>query len=82
MESAEELGTGVKNTGMRGRHPTGLGGVLQGGGAGGSYIQVRDVGDEPLHGKGPGKFPAQGHQAHYRGVSQSDRGVGSGSNHL
>ena len=54
-----------KDTGTGGRQPTGLGDVLQGGGTGGPSIWVRDVGDDPRHGKGPGKFPAQGLQADY-----------------
>ena len=44
----------------------GLGDVLKGGGTSGSSIQVGDVGTDPAHGKGPGKFPAQGRQANYR----------------
>ena len=52
-----------KDPGTGGCHPTGLGDVLQGGGAGGSSIWVRYVGDEPPHGKGPGKFPSKGCQA-------------------
>ena len=55
-----------KDTGTGGRQPTGLGGVIQGSGAGGSSIQVRDVGADPPHGKVPGKFPAQGRQSDYR----------------
>ena len=58
LEGAEEQSTNSKDTGMGGRHPTGLRDVLQGGGAGGSSIWVSDVGAEPLHGKGHGKFPA------------------------
>ena len=60
------MGTDGEDTGMGGRLLTGLGGVLQGGGAVGSSIQVRDVGTYLPHGKGPEKFPAQGHQADYR----------------
>ena len=48
-----------------GHHPTGLGDVLQGGGAGGSSIWFGDIGDDPPHGKVPGKFSAQSRQADY-----------------
>ena len=56
--------------GRGGRHPTGLWGVLQGGGAGGYSIQVGDVGAEPPHGKVPGKFIAQGRQADYGEIAK------------
>ena len=65
MECAEELGTYGKDTRTGGRQPTGLGCVLQGGGVGGSYIWVGYVADDSPHGKGPGKFPAQGRQEYY-----------------
>ena len=54
-----------KVTGKVGRQPTGLRGVIQGGGAGVSSIWVGDVGGDPLHGKFYGKVPAQGLQAGY-----------------
>ena len=55
-----------------GEHLTpGLGGVLQGGGAGSSSIRVRDVGAYPPHGEAPGKFPSQGHQADYSEAAKS-----------
>ena len=41
-------------------------GVLQGRGAGSSSIRFGDVGDDPPHRKGPGKFPAQVCQVDYR----------------
>ena len=56
------MGTSNKDSGMGGCHPKGLGGVFQGGSVVGSFIQVRDVVDEPPHGTGPGKLPAQGRQ--------------------
>ena len=65
MEGAEELGMDGEDTVTGGRQPTCLGDVIQGGGEGGSSIRVGDVGDEPQHGKGTGKFPAQGLQADY-----------------
>ena len=37
--------------------PKGLGAVFQGGGTGGATFWVGDVGAEPPHGTGPGKFP-------------------------
>ena len=60
-----------EDTGTVGHLPTGLGDVLQGGGAGGYSIRVRDVGDYPPHGKGPEKFSSQGHQADYREAVKS-----------
>ena len=50
---------------MRERHPTVIGDFLQGSGAGGSPIRVGYMSPDPPHGKGPGKFPAQGFQADY-----------------
>ena len=47
-EGAEELGTAGEDSGTRGRQPKGFGCVFKGGGAGGSFIWVRDVVDEPL----------------------------------
>ena len=51
------MGTDSKYTGMGGRQPTGLGDVLQVSDTGGSYIWVREVGSDPPHGMGTGKFP-------------------------
>ena len=59
----EDLGTSGKDSGTGGHQPKGLGDVFQGGSAGGYFIQVVDVGADPLHGTGPGKLPAQGFQA-------------------
>ena len=58
MEDAEELGTAKKDSGMGGHQPKGLGDVFQGGSTCSAFIQVGDVGDDPLHGMGPGKLPA------------------------
>ena len=66
LEGKEELVMDGKDTRTGESHPMGLRDFLQGGGAGGSYIQVRDVGDDSPHGTGPGKFPALGRQADYR----------------
>ena len=54
-----------KDNGMGGRHPTGIGDVFQGGGAGGTLIWFMDVGDDPLHLQGPGEFSAKSFQADY-----------------
>ena len=74
MDGAEELGTDGKDSGRGGRQPTGLRDVLQGGGAGGSSIWVRDVGAEPPHGTGPGKFPAQVCQTDYGEAAKATGG--------
>ena len=44
----------VNNLGTRGGKPKGGGDVLQCGVTGGTYFWVRDVGDDPLNGPGPG----------------------------
>ena len=49
------LNTG-KDTGMRGRQPTGLRDVFQDGGAGGTSIQDIDIGYDTPHRKIPGGF--------------------------
>ena len=78
MEGTEELDTDDEDNGMGGRHTTGLRDVLQGGGTGGSSIWVGDVGDDPPHGKGPGKFPSQGRQADYGEAAKATGGWGLG----
>ena len=60
MEFAEELGTVFKYSGTGGLQSTDLWNILQGGGVGGSFIWFINVGDEPLHGTGPGKLLSQG----------------------
>ena len=55
-----------KDNGTGGRHPTGIGGAIQGCSAGSSSIWFGDISGEPPHGKVPGKFPAQVRQANYR----------------
>ena len=62
LEGAKELGVSGKYTRTGRHHPMGLGDVFQGGGAGGTPIWVRDVGDEPLHVQSPGEFSEQSHQ--------------------
>ena len=78
MKGAEYLGTDGEDTGTGGQHPMGLGGVLQGGGAGSSSIQVGDMAADLLHGTGPGKFPAQGCQADYGKAAEATGGWGMG----
>ena len=70
LEGAEELGMDVKDTGLRGRHPMGLGGVFQGSGTVGTPLWVREVGDYPPHGQVPGEFSAQNFQADYGEISK------------
>ena len=43
----------------------GIGDVFQCGGAGDYFIWVGDVSGDPMHGTGPGKFPAQGCKTKY-----------------
>ena len=47
---------------VRGKN-AGVRNISQGGGSGGSYLWVRDVGDEPPHGPGPEEFPEQDGQS-------------------
>ena len=72
------MGKDGKDIGTVGRQPTGLGDILQGGGAGNYPIQVGDVGDDPPHGQGPGNFTAQGCQADYREADEAIGGWGLG----
>ena len=59
-EGEEELGAALDNLWIRGGKPLGVGDVLQGGGAGSTYFQVIDVGDNPPHGPGLWEGSAQG----------------------
>ena len=79
MKGAEELGRAGKDSGKVGRHNKGLGDVFQGGGAGGSFIWVGDVGADTLHGTGPGEIPSQGCQADNREASEAMVGLGMGA---
>ena len=74
MEGAEDLGKPGKDTGTGGCHPTGLGDVLQGGGVGGSFIWVRDVGADPSNGTVPVEIPEQGRQADYGEAAEAKGG--------
>ena len=56
----EGLGKDVEITGSGGRPATIIRNFLQGSGLGSSLIWFGNVGAEPPHGPGPGKFPAQG----------------------
>ena len=49
----------------------GLRDSFQGSGAGGTTIWVRDVGDNPLHGKIPGGLLAQSRQSDYRETAEA-----------
>ena len=49
-------------------------GIFQGGGAGGPHFRFRDVGDDPLHGKGHGGVSAQSRQADYGETAGSTGG--------
>ena len=61
--------------GKGGRHPTDLGDIFHVIGTGSTPIQVGDVGDDPSHGKGPGEFSSQSHQAYYRETLKSMGGL-------
>ena len=63
---------------MGGIAPTVLQDVLQGHGAGGSFIQVEDVGADTLHGTVSAKLPAQGHQEDYGEAARAAGGWGLG----
>ena len=54
------MGTSDADSGTGGGQPKGLQDVFQGGGTGGYDFGVGDVGVEPPHGTGPGKFSTQG----------------------
>ena len=55
MEGEEELVMVVGDLGKIGGKPKGFGDFLQAGGAGSTSFQVRDVGDDPPNGPGPGE---------------------------
>ena len=59
-EGAEKLGAVVENIGKGGGQPKGVGDIIQGIGAGGTYFWVVDVGDDPPHGTVHGGFSTQG----------------------
>ena len=56
----------VKNLGMGGGLPVGVGDFLQCCGSGITSLRIRDIGDDPPHDPGPRGFPAQDGQAGYR----------------
>ena len=72
------MGTDGEDNGTGGRQPMGLGDFFQDSGAGSSFIRVGDVCADPLHGKGPGKFPEQGRQENYGEASKLIREWGIG----
>ena len=72
------MGTVGENSGTGGHQPKGVGDFFQGGIEGGSIIWFRDVGADPPHGTGPGKFPAQGIQEDNREEAEMTGGWGLG----
>ena len=52
----EELGTYDEDPGTRGGQPEGIRDVFIDGSIGGAYFRFRDLGTDPPHGTGPGKF--------------------------
>ena len=73
-KGAEELGAADENHGLVEDRPEGIWDIIQGSSSGSVYFRVRDVGTDPLHGTGPGKFSAQGCAADHREVPK-DTGV-------
>ena len=65
-----------KDSGAGGCQTKGIGDVLQGCGTGGAAIWVRDMGADPPHGTGPGKFPTQGRKADNRETAKETVGGG------
>ena len=61
---------------MVGDQPSGLGGIFQGSIVGGSFIQVRDMVTDLPYSSGPGNFPEQDRQVHYRETSKAKGGWG------
>ena len=59
-EGPEELVPSDKYTGTVGSHSKGVGDVFKGGCAGGTYLWVGDVCDDPPHGPGPRGGSTQG----------------------
>ena len=57
------MGMADEDSGTGGCQTKGLRDVLQGSGTGGAAIWVGDVGAEPLHETGPGKFLTRGPKA-------------------
>ena len=66
MEVTDEEGTDGKDLGTVSCKHAGFGDIFQGGGTGGSFLWVRDMGDEPMHGPGPGYFPLYGGSMYHR----------------
>ena len=58
MKAKEELGAVVNNIGKIGSEPKGAEYVLQGVGAGGTYVRFGDVGYDTPHGPGNGGVSA------------------------
>ena len=54
VEGTEELGSAEKYLGTGRINHAGVGSLIQGGDTDSYFLWVRDVGDEPLHGMGPG----------------------------
>ena len=58
----------------RGKH-VGVRYIFQGCGSGGSYLWVRDTGDDPLHGLVPGGFPEQGGPSDHKKIDSVASGL-------
>ena len=54
------MGAVFRNIGKGKGKPKGFGDIFQGSVAGGTAFRIRDVGDDPLYGSGPGKVSEQG----------------------
>ena len=74
----EELGTADENPGTGGGQSNSIWNVFQGGSTGVVDFGDRDVGDDPRHGTGPGKFSTQGRAADHGEIAEEAGGGGLG----
>ena len=81
LEGAEELGMAGEDSGMGGCHLTGLRDVIQGGGAGGYFIWVREVDSDPPTWDEPWEASRTGSPDGLRGDRQSYERMGAGNTH-
>ena len=77
-EGAEEFGTADKDPETGGCQTKVLRDVFQGGGTGGADFRVGDVGADPPHGTGPGKFSTQGRALDNWKIAKETEGGGMG----
>ena len=78
-KGAEELGMVEKDPGIGGGQPEDVRDAFQGVSIGDVALPVRDVGDDPPHGTGPGKFSTQGSAADQGETAEETGGRGLGT---